>query len=515
MGSFGRQAADVGTEEEGVWLPEYLAIEMTSGTFYVWEAHSGPASTSDTYLQDLRWQRYPPAANESDTPGDQAVVYRLDAVLSGVSVPHAKEEVDEAPDIEDAVGGKRGFVIGQGLQEHFVCHSRVPKSYVERALSRGWGAAQAADASGKGVPDPSFLDPRAPSTGAGSLDAEDEFGRAVGANPNEWQWVRCNDFSCGRASSTEARNFAPWWRNPVLVMFRCLTGLEGDTKSVVEMIADDLAHPQPYPLRPGAGANDLEHPAAFADVDEPVIRFDAFHMNVQNGPQEGMDVPSVESSFPGRGQTVAIDAEFVATETEKTALTSDGRRMIVTDTRRSPARVSVIKGEDGSPLIDDHILQCEPVEDFLTRFSGITPADLDARLSTRSLAKPGLISLKLRWLIQRGVKVVGHGLQSDFRTLDLPVPPAQIVDTVELWSLPGQRKISLRFLASLLLNVAIQDDTHDSLEDARTANDLYRRWLEAEEKDEVNSVLASVYERGQALKWTLGKLTEQTTRRRL
>eukprot|EP00968_Pinguiococcus_pyrenoidosus_P006021 scaffold395_cov243-Pinguiococcus_pyrenoidosus.AAC.8 len=214
MGSFGRQAADVGTEEEGVWLPEYLAIEMTSGTFYVWEAHSGPASTSDTYLQDLRWQRYPPAANESDTPGDQAVVYRLDAVLSGVSVPHAKEEVDEAPDIEDAVGGKRGF--GKldtaaaereprlnGLQEHFVCHSRVPKSYVERALSRGWGAAQAADASGKGVPDPSFLDPRAPSTGAGSLDAEDEFGRAVGANPNEWQWVRCNDFSCGRASSTE------------------------------------------------------------------------------------------------------------------------------------------------------------------------------------------------------------------------------------------------------------------------------------------------------------------------
>jgi hypothetical protein len=34
--------------------------------------------------------------------------------------------------------------------------------------------------------------------------------------------------------------------------------------------------------------------------------------------------------------------------------------------------------------------------------------------------------------------------------------PFQIRDTVELWRLPHQRKISLRFLASYLLNKDIQ-----------------------------------------------------------
>lgn len=50
---------------------------------------------------------------------------------------------------------------------------------------------------------------------------------------------------------------------------------------------------------------------------------------------------------------------------------------------------------------------------------------------------------------------------------------------MELWSLEQQRKISLRFLAAQLLGESIQGETHDSIEDARTALRLYKKYLEA------------------------------------
>lgn len=51
----------------------------------------------------------------------------------------------------------------------------------------------------------------------------------------------------------------------------------------------------------------------------------------------------------------------------------------------------------------------------------------------------------------------------------------QVIDTVNLWSLSGQRKISLRFLAHYLLGMNIQGETHDSIEDARIALALYNK----------------------------------------
>jgi PAB-dependent poly(A)-specific ribonuclease subunit 2 len=84
--------------------------------------------------------------------------------------------------------------------------------------------------------------------------------------------------------------------------------------------------------------------------------------------------PLAPDEIPRKGTLIAIDAEFVSLQQEEAEVHSNGTRRVIRPSRMTLARVSVLRGEGtktGMPFIDDYIHTSDPVEDYLTEFSGI------------------------------------------------------------------------------------------------------------------------------------------------
>lgn len=104
----------------------------------------------------------------------------------------------------------------------------------------------------------------------------------------------------------------------------------------------------------------------------------------------------------------------------------------------------------------------------------------------------------------RGCIFVGHGLSQDFLVVNLFVPPSQVIDTVDIFHKDRMRYISLRFLANFLLGRDMQQDTHDSIEDASMAYQIYLKALSFKKDGTFEKVLNDIYEFGQKTEWKLG-----------
>ncbi|KAK9240841.1 ubiquitin carboxyl-terminal hydrolase-domain-containing protein [Lipomyces kononenkoae] len=286
------------------------------------------------------------------------------------------------------------------------------------------------------------------------------------------QWYLFNDFSVQQFTAAEALKFDYVWKTPISLIFQsCRPSSTEYNTQWMDQLDRSLLYSQ-------AAIN--------FDVS---LRFEYSCLAKEEAPRAGT--------------LVAIDAEFVALQQEETEIRSDGTRHLIRPSRLSLARVSVVRGDGpkaGVAFIDDYITTKDNIVDYLTEFSGIEIGDLDPLKSKKSLVPLKVAYKKLWLLLNLGCVFVGHGLANDFRTINIQVPKEQVIDTVDLYYIKSrQRRLSLRFLAWYLLNQNIQTETHDSIEDAKTALFLYKKYLEIKEQggpSAFENVLSEIYIEG-------------------
>jgi PAB-dependent poly(A)-specific ribonuclease subunit 2 len=222
-------------------------------------------------------------------------------------------------------------------------------------------------------------------------------------------------------------------------------------------------------------------------------------------PEDKFQLLQASTETPRPGYPVAIDAEFIRLQAEEIEMKADGTRQTIRPDRKGLARVSVCRGEGvhaGLPFIDDYIAVTEQVVDYLTEWSGISPGDLNRETSPHAPISLKHAYKKLWLLLNLGCVFVGHSLANDFRTINMHVPKAQVVDTSHLFFLPDfKRKLNLKFLAWCVLKEQIQQDTHDSIEDAETALKLWRKYQEFVDAGVLEAMLSDIYATGSQVKF--------------
>ncbi len=216
-----------------------------------------------------------------------------------------------------------------------------------------------------------------------------------------------------------------------------------------------------------------------------------------------------EEERPTPGTPVALDTEFVDLEKAEINVKADGSQEIVRPSKSGLARVSVLRGsgvQEGAPFIDDYISVKEPIVDYVTQYSGIKPGDLDPRTTSHNIVPLKVAYKKLWLLLNLGCVFVGHGLASDFRKVNIQVPKKQTVDTQYLFFHPGKnRRLSLRYLAWAVFKEYIQEEPadnnqgHDSIEDARMALRLWKKFQEYEDAGIVGQILEEIFREGSKL----------------
>ncbi|ODV97320.1 hypothetical protein PACTADRAFT_66279 [Pachysolen tannophilus NRRL Y-2460] len=289
-------------------------------------------------------------------------------------------------------------------------------------------------------------------------------------------WYLFNDFLVMPIPEEEVFNLNYWWKKPVILLYRS---------------QESASHA-------------FDFSSWKSHMDDSILYRDHFANGIRQERIIEYELLTKEEA-PKPGTLIGIDAEFVVLEPEKVEIRSDGAKSLIRPKRQSLARVSVVRGEgpkEGVPFIDDYIVTTLHIDDYLTSFSGIEPGDLDPSVSKKSLVSLSVAYRRLWLLLNLQCVFIGHGLSSDFRTINIEVPKEQVRDTAVYFYLKQhKRKLSLKFLSYILLKERVQTGNHDSIEDARTALTLYKKYLELKEKGELTSTLNWIYSEGHNMRF--------------
>lgn len=297
------------------------------------------------------------------------------------------------------------------------------------------------------------------------------------------EWLLINGFVVTKVGADDVRSFNTKFKEPSIVVFRELTDETGEKNIPTEKMN-----------LPVFRVND--------SVQQSVMQT----KSITDGRHP--DIPAQD--LPGKGDLVAIDAEFVCVQAEQSIMTYSGSKEIVSEARNALARLSMIDCRTNNVIVDDYVLPREPVVDCLTRFSGIRESDLDQSTSPHHLVTPEAAYMKVRLLMERGCLFVGHGLSQDFRVINICIPPNQIIDTAVIYHQPNQRYISLRYLTNYVLGRDMQQEVHDSIEDAKAAHELYMKALTLKRKNKFDEYLAELYIHGHQTQFKLGLNNEES-----
>jgi hypothetical protein len=368
-----------------------------------------------------------PATSASSSPSsDDSAIYVLTAIISHISDP---------PDKDSALHSVNG--------EHLVSHIRVPRMYfvspwpapgahigsapVSRSQSpavspklTSVNASVSSSSSSKtaslpDVPELETLPPSAmpPSTTAIVASSSSSVSSPLGytSSPPSSDavygdtWVAFNDFVIHSSTANEAVRYNGYlWKQPCLLTYTrvdlpqrlSLPMDRGTISSAVFHHTESLslavltAGSAPAHLLPHVAP--IPHPRHQPALQPPVKLARTF-------------IPLTPAERIGRGYLVAIDCEFVAVELEEKETFDDGSEVVIKPARLTLGRVSCVRGEGtqhGVPFIDDYILTSEPVVDYLTRFSGLKPGDLDKNVSPHQLTTLKSAYVRLRSLVDRG-----------------------------------------------------------------------------------------------------------------
>ena len=300
------------------------------------------------------------------------------------------------------------------------------------------------------------------------------------------EWLLFNDFIVTQSSADEARSSAPW-RRPVWSLYV--------NKDRLAEIGSEIHCSTKSPVTVDMFLRDTN----LATSSSSVCVGNKF-----------VPLSEVEVEQLVRGELmVALDTEFVSVGLAAIEIREDGSREIGKPGDMVVGRVSVLRIKDdandaldGVPFIDHYVAMEEgEIKDYVTRFSGIRPGDLDVVKSLHWLVSSKSLYLKLRFLVDCGCRFVGHGLHTDFRIINLWVSSSSLIDTVELFHLQGQRFLSLKFLANRLLGRSIQSEVHCSIEDAKTALEVYRVYKQLKGQDKLEQTIKALYDSGRSSGW--------------